>query len=51
MKKFKDGLILTMKGILFIYLPIIICTYFFYEVIFKIDLGFEWDRILILLFQ
>ena len=47
MRKVKNGLILAMKGLLFIYLPIILSIYFIYKIIFKIDMGFAWDRILI----
>lgn len=50
MKRFKDGLILSVKGILFIYLPIILSIFFIYKIIFKSDMDFFWERILIFAF-
>lgn len=47
MSKKQNFLYLAIKGVLFIYLPFILLLYIIYEVIFKIDMIFSWNIIII----
>ncbi|MBK5242043.1 hypothetical protein [Clostridium sp.] len=47
MSKKQNLLSLAIKGVLYIYLPVILLLYIIYEVIFKIDMIFSWNIIII----
>ena len=47
MSKKQNFLTLAIKGVLFLYLPVIMLLYIIYEVIFKIDMIFPWYIIII----
>lgn len=47
MSKIKNLLALAIKGVLIIYLPVVLLLYIFYEVILKRDMIFSWIQILI----
>ncbi len=48
MSKFLKLLVIALKGIIFLYIPVILLLYFVYEVIFKINLIFSWEIVLIM---
>ena len=47
MRKRQNILILALKGIIYIYLPIILILFIIYRVILGIDMNLSWDRIIV----
>lgn len=48
MSKFQNFIVLIIKGIILIYIPIVILLYILYNIIFKIDVRFPWETLLIM---
>ena len=46
MNKFKDNLLLAIKGALFIYMPLVLVLFIFYNVILKTEIEFSLSKIL-----